>query len=201
MKNKKMLYIAFAIPVLLLILSQIFVLRNSKSSIPEEIMTSLDSKNLQNVILYNSFIFAMANEGIKFEETQTMIPEKEEAVFQINNHESFFVIYFPLLEDVCSSCIDFAINSVRDHFDDFSSSDRFLVIAQGKNPYLNSRIIKKHLYENYPGTFLEHIKYNSEKKPFYFVLNKNMEASMFFIPSYNMPELTKRYLDIISKKI
>ena len=200
MKNRKTLSIIFTFIALLLVLSQVFVFRSSKSSIPKEILTLLESKSLQNAVLFHSFMFSMANEGIQLDGIQTITSEKDETGIQINRHESYFVIFVPLSEDVCSSCIDHAINSVREFFDDFSSNDRFILLAQGTNPLLNSRVYNKHIYTDFPDTFILNIKYNTEKKPFYFVLKDNMEASMFFVPNFLMPELTERYLNIISKK-
>ena len=199
-KNQNILSIASAIIlVLLLILSQAYVVKRAKS-IPASIMTSLESATIQSAVLYNSLMFSMLNAGIQLDGIQSIASESDGKFIQINKNETYFVIFVPLSEDICNSCVDYAINSVREFFDDFSESDRFILLAQGRNPVLRSRVYNKQIYHDIPDTLALNLINNPENKPFYFVLNDNMEASMFFIPNALMPELTDKYLDIILKK-
>ena len=199
MKNRKIVVITSTLLVLLF-LSQLFVLKRSTSSNSNKRMTSLESCTLQNAILYNSFMFAMMNDGVKLERLQEITTEWNGKVIPININKPVLIIFVPLSDDICSSCVNYAINSVRDSFDDFSKNDRIFLLAQGRNPILKSRVYNKPIYHEIPDSYILNLITTPEKKPFYFVVDDNMEASMFFVPNSLMPELTEKYLKLVAKR-
>ena len=146
-------------------------------------------------------MFTMTNDGVNLEGLCKTVFERYDKEISISNNNPFFVLYFPFSEDICSSCVVNAVNAVREIFDDFSENTRIVVLAEGRNPHLNSRILGKPVYHDVPADScgINRIT-NPQNMPFYFIFKANMEASMFFIPNALMPELTERYLNIIREK-
>jgi len=67
MKNRKIIFIiVFAVLILLLIFTQMLVVKHSKS-VPKEISSLLEKSTLQSIVLYNSFMFTMTNDGVNLE--------------------------------------------------------------------------------------------------------------------------------------
>jgi len=199
MKNRIFIGITFAVIVLLLFIPQQLAIKSSKATI-DSFKPSLESATLQSNILYNSFMFAIMNDGINLEKLRNIIVERNNKNIPTNINKPFFIIYIPYSGGGCSSCIDYAINSVKEFFDDFSENDQFIIISQGKNPYVNSRNYRKPILHDVEDSYGLHLINNSENKPFYFILGDNSEASIFFAPNASMPDLTKRYLTIVMNR-
>jgi len=184
---------------IIIILSIIIIIKNYKLSIN---VTNLSNETsiLHNELLKNSLEFNLMNDCIKMEGIKDFLINRDINIISAKNNEYIFAIYIPLSMDNCSSCINYAINTVKDAFNDFSENKRIVILGQGRNPYLNSRIYKKTIYHEVPDSIGFNSIYNPESKPFYFILNSDMNASMFFIPNSIMTDLTDQYLSIIQKR-
>lgn len=111
------------------------------------------------------------------------------------------VIYIPK-EEICMSCVDFAINQVKSRFPDFGLNPNILLITSKINPNINSRIFGKRIFhftsktENRFG-----IPADSEDMPQYFLLTANKEINLFFTPNRACIELLDTYLEKVNEMI
>ena len=80
------------------------------------------------------------------------------------------IIYLPSVqEEICGSCLDFAINEARDTLGDLFVSNRINIISLGDNPEIKERIYKKKVYV----TETALIDVPKAYMPYYFVLNED----------------------------
>lgn len=110
-----------------------------------------------------------------------------------------FVIYVPDLENVCISCVDYAINSAKEHFPDFKTCNRIQVITNAENnPALNARMVGRNILRLKDKSGLG-IPADTLNAPQYFIVNSNYEVNAFFTPNSAYPELTDMYLTRIAE--
>lgn len=107
------------------------------------------------------------------------------------------IIYTPSMdENVCMSCINYAIQEVKKKFTDYSFNRHICIISVRKNPELKERIIKKKCYyveENILGVSKKNV-------PYYFVIDENRNINDLFIPNSSFKSYTDTYLKRIDLK-
>lgn len=109
------------------------------------------------------------------------------------------VIYIPN-DEICMTCVDFAINKVRSKFPDFGENSNILLLTSKFNPNMNARIYGKQVFH-----FTSEIKNgfgitaDNERVPQYFLLTVNKEISLFFTPNSACEELSDIYLEKVNK--
>ena len=96
-EKRKIVSIIYIIIILSLIISQLLVMKHD-NSLQNTLRPALVSPTLQSVILYNTFQFSTANEGIKLDGLQTITSENDSMASSFNTNKSIFVIYVPLSE-------------------------------------------------------------------------------------------------------
>lgn len=110
-----------------------------------------------------------------------------------------FVIYIPDLESVCISCVDYAINSAKEHFPAFRTYNRIQVITNvGDSPALNARMVGRTILRLKDKSGLG-IPGDTLNVPQYFIVNNNYEINAYFMPNSAYPELTDIYLSRIAE--
>ena len=101
------------------------------------------------------------------------------------------IIYLPSVqEEICGSCLDFAINEARDTLCDLFVSNRINIISLGDNPEIKERIYKKKVYV----TETALIDVPKAYMPYYFVLNEDGKVSHLFCPNSAFEDHTTAYL-------
>lgn len=103
------------------------------------------------------------------------------------------LIYIPEADNVCMSCVDYAISSVKKVFSDFEKRTDIGIISQAYNPDLKERIINKKVYFLQDKRALISV-YNEFNNPLYLVINKEYQVVSSFVPNANFDNLTRSYL-------
>lgn len=99
------------------------------------------------------------------------------------------VIYLPSIhEDICNSCIEYALNSAMEHIENFSLNKHACIISVNANPEIKERIYKKECYV----TDLALLNIPQTNMPYYFILEKNGSVNHLFAPNL----LFEKYVDI-----
>lgn len=107
------------------------------------------------------------------------------------------VIYLPYSEDVCISCISFAIDKIKSSFSDFEVNNQIIIITSKYNPNIKGRVFKKKIYHLIPANPQLGIPADNEKIPHYFIISKNRKIDYFFSPNSLFPDLTDKYIETI----
>ena len=101
------------------------------------------------------------------------------------------IIYLPSIrEDVCNSCLIYALDEVKNTLKNFSTSKHICIISVGYNPEIKERIYRKECYV-VDDAFLDVPRVNM---PYYFVLEKDGNIKWLFSPNYLFKEFTEIYL-------
>ncbi len=98
----------------------------------------------------------------------------------------------------CDACINFIVDKLKYHFTDFSSNNRIILMSSELNPKF-----KQNFYGKSTINFLDNnlgMPIEQKKVPYLFVVNKNKEANMVFIPDTMFPELVDLYLENVKKR-
>lgn len=123
------------------------------------------------------------------------VEHKEQRV-KLSNIISFpcLVIYLPSTEEeICGSCIKYALNSVKIHFDNILKNNHICLISASKNPAIKKRIYQKDCYVtqtallNVPQTNI----------PYYFILTKEGYVRHLFYPNGLHKKYTIHYLNFL----
>ncbi len=103
------------------------------------------------------------------------------------------LIYIPEADNVCMSCVDYAISSVKKAFVDFDKRTDIGIVSQAYNPDLKERIINKKVYflQDKRALISVHNEFNN---PLYLVINKEYQVISSFVPNANFDNLTRSYL-------
>lgn len=100
------------------------------------------------------------------------------------------IVYLPSIqEDICNSCIEYALNEVMVNFKEYSRNEHICIISVNSNPEIKERIYKKKCYV-VDETLLDVPKANM---PYYFVLNKEGHVEFLFAPNFLFKECTTIY--------
>lgn len=100
------------------------------------------------------------------------------------------VIYLPSIEeDICNSCIEYALNEVIANFKEFSNNRHICIISTGVNPEIKERIYKKRCYITDNPLF----NVSQANMPYYFVVDKNGHIECLFTPNFLFKEYTAAY--------
>ncbi|MDR2037253.1 MAG: hypothetical protein LBQ60_04950 [Bacteroidales bacterium] len=166
----------------------------------KNITEKVETADLQNVILYNSFLFSMVNDGKDLNNLEVYTDSKNKFFLFDSIRTSTLMICIPPSEDICSSCIDYAVNSVKDFFPDFSSNGNIIIFSHTIDSRIKNRIHEKKIYRCFSDDCILGLTNNIENKPFYIITDTDRKANMFFVPNSLMPELTSRYLKIVSDR-
>ncbi len=183
--------------ILVFLIVQIFVLRNGNSQMSD---VDPESTRLQREILYESFIYSTTNEGSIIGNIE--VYEDSDKPFFLFDSISLpiLMIVMPPTEDICNSCINYAVHSVKYFFPDFLDNKRVIVFSHKLNSRIKSQMDRKKMYYCVSDSCKLGLIHGQASKPFYVVLNPDRKASMFFTPNNLMPELTDRYLKIVKEK-
>jgi len=101
--------------------------------------------------------------------------------------------------NMCNVCIDFAIDKVQKIFPDYSKNEKIILLSYNMNSRLKDNYYGKKIFSySYGELGLKIEKYH---EPYYFILNKEMDVKMFFIPDKLYPELTEKYLKKVKNYI
>ncbi len=191
---KKSIYILF-IFITVLVLTQIFILTDRK-----ELKSTLESGKLQSGILYHAFINSVMTDGCILNDIT--VSKSQGQPFLLFDSLAFpaLIIGIPLSEDICGSCVDYAVNTVSNFFPDFSNNERIVVLSHVSDPNVKERVYRKSVYRYLSDSCQLGLRGMIISKPFYVIIDKDKKANMFFVPNSLMPDLTKQYLAIVRKR-
>jgi len=98
----------------------------------------------------------------------------------------------------CDVCNIFVLKKLKEHFPDFATSDKIMLIGSEIEPRLRVDFFGKEiltLKNSELGLPLE-----ETKTPFLFLLDKKGKIEMVFIPDKSLPDYTDRYLEVIKNR-
>ena len=152
----------------------------------------IDLANKEGKIRYANQLFSFMSEhfGEKINEVN-IIHQKD--TFDLNDVLTFpsLLVYIPENEEVCMSCIDYAITSVKNTFENFSQSENVVIVTCGRNVELKERIIKKDIYF----TLNDKPLIDTElKSPIYLLVNEELQILSSFIPNILNDHWTVEYI-------
>jgi hypothetical protein len=116
------------------------------------------------------------------------------------NKENMLVVYHSQLN--CDACVEFQINMVKEYLDKIGKYNILFITAYSnlRNLLLFNKIYSMGcpIYAIEDNTL--QIPIEEENEPFFFEIDKNMRTNQVFIPRREIPDLTKKYLGMMSKR-
>lgn len=107
------------------------------------------------------------------------------------------VIHLPSIEeDICNSCIEYALNEVATNLKKISGNKHICIISVGLNPEIKERIYKKEYYI----TDKPLLNVPKANMPYYFVLDKDGHVEYLFAPNFSFKEHTDTYWRQLKQK-
>lgn len=100
------------------------------------------------------------------------------------------IVYLPSIqEDICNSCIEYALNGAMTNIGGFSENKHVCIISLDSNPEIKERIYKKECYV-VDKALLDVPQINM---PYYFILDKDKHVKYLFAPNSLFKEYTTVY--------
>lgn len=103
------------------------------------------------------------------------------------------LIYVPPMENLCMSCVNYAISSVQKVYNNEWESPKIGILTCGYNGELKERILKKKVYSIEKDVYL----INNFNNPVYLVVDKNKRIISSFMPYEVMEGWAEDYLNSI----
>lgn len=92
-----------------------------------------------------------------------------------------FVVYLPSIqEDICNSCIEYALNEASENLVGFAENKHICIISVGVNPEIKERLYKKKCYI----ADSDLINLSSKNIPYYFVITEQGCVKDLFSPNF-----------------
>lgn len=105
------------------------------------------------------------------------------------------IIYIPSSQNVCMSCINYAILSVKENIPNIYNSKNCCIVSAKHLPILQERIYKKKIF-HLEDTISLNVSY-----PIYFLLTENINIILPFIPNAQYATFCEKYLRNIKNNI
>ena len=103
------------------------------------------------------------------------------------------LIYVPSIENLCMSCVNYAISSVQEIYGEEWETPKIGILTCGFNGELKERILRKKVYSVKKDIF----SIEDFNNPVYLVVNKEKRIISSFMPYEVMEGWTNRYLNSI----
>lgn len=195
--------ISFLIIIIIVILINILLIAviHRKTNYCNSLNDKLEQAQILNLQLKENINSSFRNQGYKLKniEISCNIDNSNAKSFSESISQPCLIIYIPYSEDICMTCIHFAITKVKTHFSNFSTNSNIYIISSRYNPKISSRIYQKEIYHFTQKTMGFDIAADKVLLPHYFIVDSKLVITSFFTPNSSYPDLTNDYL-ISAKK-
>ena len=156
-----------------------------------------DEHNLKYFI--NNYTINSEYSKIKINNPYTFLKNDSAKLQKLLDRTKNTTLIFRFSGFFCDACNMFVIKKLKQHFPDFATSNKIILIGSEIEPRLRVDFFGKEiltLKNSKLGLPIE-----ETKTPFIFLLNKKGKIDMVFIPDKSLPEYTDRYLEFIKKNL
>ena len=167
----------------------------------------LESKLSDAQLIYQDLIYdnklALMNLGYKLKDIEISYNGEDSNAWLLSESISkpSLIIYIPFSEDLCSSCVRYAITKVENAYPSLVQNNRVQIITSNYNPLVKSRVYKINILylsiEN-PKLNIPADRDEIEILPRYLIVNKDLIITSFFTPNSQYPERTDDYLQSVT---
>ncbi len=184
--------------IILVLLVNIFLILviHRKNADCGSLNDNLGQAQILNLQLKESINSSFSNQGYKVEnlEISCDIDNSNTKLLSESISQPCLIVYIPYSEDICMSCIHFAITKVKSYFSNFSTNRDICIITSCYNPKIKSRIYQKKIYHLSKKNGGFNIPADKKFLPHYFIVDKKFVITSFFTPNSSYPDLTDDYL-------
>jgi hypothetical protein len=130
----------------------------------------------------------------------TNVKLEQNQIGEMNLDKTYLVMFFS--SSFCSNCVNYSLDEIKSFLNEYKIKNILLLASNymSRDLYVFAQTNKFDPYSFYSIETLnlpiEHLQ-----MPFYFLLNKNLNISHFFIPRKETPEQTKKYFETIKNII
>lgn len=194
MKKKVKILITLILGCLLIFDVYFFLVYEKDNCLEKQFVTKQNIvKQFQNIMVTNIY----KNELHPIKNSNLFLEKKHVQLNDIVSDSSLLVLRFSIFN--CSACFNFALNKIREHFEDFESNNRVILIYDDENMRVHKNMFGKMPYVTTDRNALS-IPLEKSNIPFLFILDNEMKAKQIFVPEKGMPDLTDEYLSIIKRR-
>jgi len=130
----------------------------------------------------------------KLENTYIYIGSDNNTILAVRSIVDQPKLILGLNQNMCSPCIEGVLTDLKDFFPDYEINPNIIYVAdveqRFKDNYFNKKVVSFHQKGDFPLYEIE--------MPYFFILDKDFVVKLLFITDKTSPELTKKYLEIIS---
>lgn len=189
--------------IILVLLINIFLISviHRKTRVCDSLNDKLGQALILNLQLKENINSSYCNQGFKVENLKISCSIDNSSIKPLSESISqpCLIIYIPYSEDICMSCIHFAITKVKSHFSNFSTNSNICIITSRYNPKIKSRIYQKEIYHLTKENGGFDIPADNMFLPHYFIVDSKLVITSFFTPNSSYPDLTDDYLKSVKK--
>lgn len=98
----------------------------------------------------------------------------------------------------CNACNEFAINKLKEHFPDYESNNRIILLCDNLNARIENGYYGKKTFSYCSDDY--HLPLEADYVPFFFMVDSTRTSNMVFIPEKSSPEFTDEYLKIVKSR-
>lgn len=100
--------------------------------------------------------------------------------------------------ETCNSCIDFALERLKQTYPDFAHNDRIILLSSQVATRLKKAYYGKSIYSLYNEDV--ELPFDQYRTPYFFYLRGSLEYKLFFIPDQNQTKVTDFYLNTVKQR-
>lgn len=191
----------FLIILVLLINILLISIIHRKTNDCDSLNDKLGQAQILNLQLKENINSSFRNQGYKVKNLEISCNIDNSSIKSLSESISqpCLIIYIPYSEDICMSCIHFAITKVKSHFFNFSTNSNICIITSRYNPKIKSRIYQKEIYHLTKENEGFDIPADKVFLPHYFIMDSEFVITSFFTPNSSYPDLTDNYLKSVKK--
>ncbi len=178
-----------------LVVGVIGLLRHVKDANPEERVPELLRDTSP---LLEAMVAFFLNDGTELNDPMVYRGAGGLNPFRFSNLADEGILVFRFSGEGCGICVESVVDQIRSVFPDFENNDRIVL--------LGSQVVERAKIRYYGKPIISFVDQELNlpieplRMPYFFVVNKTMLATLFFIPDPDHPYLTNLYLKTVSDR-
>jgi len=143
--------------------------------------------------------FSLENHHFPVENPQVFFGNDSITKYRLSDLVEDGALIFSFSHDMCEICVDFAIEKLKEHFKDYPSISKVILLPISLQSRLKEGFYGKQTVSYVKGEPL--VFEDVLKHPCFFILDGDLITDMVFIPEKSFPEMTDMYLEKVKSRL
>lgn len=157
----------------------------------------LSQKQIDINIFKNQMSNLYSSESISIQNCDLYLNNSVMNLRELSITKPILVLRFSIFN--CSTCVDFTLEKLQEHFHDFALNKRIIIVYDDENMRVSESMFGKMPYVT-TNRYILGLPIEKSNIPFMFIVDSTLITKQLFIPEKGMPSLTDEYLSIIKTR-